>query len=224
MKQHLTRPAALPGLAAFFLGATFSPSPIAPPSQRYQVATLVVGAVDGHGAVAGTRQGQCQMKVVSCNYAHNYSGTFIWSKTLTGSASRNTERVQVEVVRGVASCNGAETDTENGRTLTGPVVGPGLIAVEFEKNIYRITVACPSPDWPATPDAAATPSRPAELGHNDQQSYDQPAPPPGANLVGSYSNPAPETDPVNAVTGLVTVSWELCAPARYRVVANKVCS
>ena len=45
----------------------------------------------GPGRVA--QQPACQMKVVSCNYAHLYSGTFNWTVTLSGPASQSSWKV-----------------------------------------------------------------------------------------------------------------------------------
>jgi hypothetical protein len=65
------------------------------------------------------------------------------------------------------------------------------------------------PDWPASADEPATPSRPAELGDLPQQTYNQPASSVGINLDGSTSYPAPENDALNGVTGAVQVNWSL---------------
>lgn len=190
-----------------------------PQSLGPKTATLVVTDSLGNRATAQLKgkgvAALCEMKVVFCNYAHLYTGSFRWRTTLSGPASSHTETVDVQVIKGVATCNGAATDSENGQTTTGPITGTGLIAVEFERDdtyrlVYRITVACPSPAWPGTPDnPRGTPSRPAELGDNEQKSYDQPASGFGIDLIGSSSYPAPETDSVNGVSGQVDVSWSL---------------
>jgi hypothetical protein len=189
-----------------------------------KVATLVL--TDGSGTqLTVPLKGKvvaalCQHIVVPCNYAHLYSGTFNWTIGLSGSAASYRESVQVDVRNGVAVCNGSAIDTDQGRTRTGAITGRGLIAVEFldqyvdslraHRLAYRITAACPSPDWPATDDAAATPSRPAELGQGEQSSYDQPATGGiGMNLDGSSSSPNPDADPSNGVTGLISVRWSL---------------
>jgi hypothetical protein len=203
-----------------------------PTTTGRKAATLLV--TDNHGqrvTAALTGEGVtgvgCRMQVVYCNYAHLYSGTFIWTSTLAAPGSQDGEHVQVDVANGVATCNGSASSSEQGNTRTGAITGSGLIAIEFERDdayrpVYRITVACPTPAWPAGENGEpATPSRPAELGHNEQKSYDQPASgPPGMTLRGSYSNPAPETDALNGVTGTVSVSWELCESAKYRVVVR----
>jgi hypothetical protein len=186
-------------------------------------------AIDSRGNVAtAPLKGKvvaalCEHKVVPCNYAMFYSGTVAWTSGLSGPGGTESEHVQVDVVNGVASCNGSATSASLGRTRTGSITGTGLIAVEFEETdtsttgrpspkilVYRVTVACPSPAWPATVDEAATPSRPAELGHNEQGSYNQPATGGiGMNLEGSSSIPSPDADPANGITGLVSVRWSL---------------
>jgi len=166
----------------------------------------------------------CVHRVVPCNYAPLWTGTFSWTSVLNGPGSQYNETVQVDVVQGVAFCTGGATSSENGRSLTGRITGPALFAVEFLQDpmypwVYRITVACPTPHWPATEDAAATPSRPAELGHNEYGSERQPAASTAmtlehlvaslAKLEGSITYPSPDVDPLNGVTGNVTVSWNL---------------
>lgn len=150
-----------------------------------------------------------------CNYAHLYTGVVRWNSVLRGPTSSTTIAVQVDVVMGRASCNGSETisDVASG-SKRGDITGDGLIAVEFKvddarRQVYNITVACPSPSWRATETDAAIPSRPAQLGDYEQQSYDQPAESVGMDLVGSNSYQDGAADPVNNVDGTVTVSWSL---------------
>jgi len=157
----------------------------------------------------------CEMKVVSCNYAHLYSGAFSWTSSLASPGSSYHEQVQVKVVRGVAVCSGQATESGNGQSRSAPIAGSGLIAVEFVEDsarrlVYRVTVACPTPAWPALNNDPATPSRPAELGQNEQGSYNQPATRIEMPLLnGSYSNPSPDSDRANGVTGTVSVHWNL---------------
>jgi hypothetical protein len=164
----------------------------------------------------------CTNKVVFCNYAHFYTGTFNWTSNLTGPGASTSETISVDILHGVASCNGTVKSTFQGRSRTGAVTGTGLVAVEFDNDtlpngdrdpkagtVYRITVACPSPDFKATADEPATPSRPAELGDFFQQSYDQKIKAVGLDLVGSTSYPAPDVDPLNGVNGAVQVNWSL---------------
>ncbi|MEO7966488.1 MAG: hypothetical protein ABIT38_21530 [Gemmatimonadaceae bacterium] len=158
----------------------------------------------------------CEMKVVPCNYGHLYTGTFSWTSTLTSATSNYSEEVHVAIANGKATCVGTVHETQkNTNPLSGSLSGPGLFAVEFEndsagKPIYRITAACPTFAYPQTADAAATPSRPAELGHNDRTTYEQPATGVAlASLQGSSTYPSPDEDSVNGVTGTVTVKWTL---------------
>ena len=154
----------------------------------------------------------CQMKVVSCNYAYLYSGQFSWTNTIKGPASQLHEQVTVGVKNGVADCVGTVQETSNGQTTTGKISGPGLFAVEFERDsanklVYRITAACP------TASGMGSPVQPAELGHNDRESYQQRATSIAQKVLQGGSNyPAPETDAVNGVTGTVQVSWNITRP------------
>jgi len=202
----------------------FVPSSLGPKS-----ATLVATGLGTRGTAQLKGEGvfSCLMKVVFCNYAQLYDGSFRWKTNLSAPKHSYTETVDVAVVNGVATCNGAATATDEGRTTTGKITGTGLIAVEFENTkdrededqpsrlapsrlVYRITVACPSPAWPPTEDnPRGTPSQPAELGHTEMKSYDQQATAIGIDLIGSSSYPAPESDALNSVTGQVQVSWSL---------------
>ena len=169
----------------------------------------------------------CTNQVVFCNYAQFYSGTFDWVSTINAPNSQYKETVRVDVTNGVAVCNGSATSTDNGQSKTGAITGPGLIAVEWLPDsmytwVYRITAACPTPDWPPGPNGeAATPSQPAELGHLDRSSDKQTEPQTSraptleqaiaglARLQGTLSYPAPETDQPNGVNGAVVVNWNL---------------
>ena len=58
-----------------------------------------------------------------------------------------------------------------------------------------------------------SPVQPAELGHNDLQTYQQRATTIAQKLLqGSSKYPAPESDAVNGVTGSVQVSWNISRP------------
>lgn len=199
-----------------------------PRSLGPKLARLVVTDNHGNRAIAQlTGKGisaVCLHRVVPCNYSHFFSGVFSWKIGLNGPKSTYSENVEVIITNGVAVCNGAATQREHGQSLTGAITGTGLIAVEFEADpihtwVYKITAACPTPAWPATQDSEATPSQPAELGHNEQNSEKQPAGGVGltlqqaiaqlARLQGSITYPSPDTDPLNGVSGSVTVSWSL---------------
>ncbi|MFN8573751.1 MAG: hypothetical protein U0132_16970 [Gemmatimonadaceae bacterium] len=157
-------------------------------------------------------QPQCQMKVVSCNYAYLYSGQFSWTNTISSSQSQFHEQVTVTINNGAGNCLGTVRETENGQTQSGTVSGQALVAVEFEPDstgqmAYRITVACPSVA------GMGSPVQPAELGHHDIETYHQRASAVAQKVVNGSSNyPAPETDSVNGVTGTVQVTWSLTRP------------
>jgi hypothetical protein len=192
----------------------FAPKHIGPRSGE-----LVVSYLDQQWSASVKGEGipGCVMKVVPCNYGQLYSGSFTWNRTLVSPGNSYKENVEVGVKDGVATCHGSVTDTDNGNIITGVVDGPALFAVEFEpdptyKLVYRVTAACPTPAFPAIPadGVEATKSQPAELGHNDQNSEKQPAKElVQSALVGTVQYPAPETDPVNSVTGTVIISWTL---------------
>jgi hypothetical protein len=178
----------------------------APISRQLEVRRLIVRDTLGTAT--------CEPKVVFCNYAHLYSGGFSWNDSLKGAKSSTFIAMRADIDGLRVACNGTETMTDEGGTKVLKSQGTGLVAVEFkddenQRPAYNITVACPSPG------DAETPSQPAELGHFDQQTYDQlktsggPRIIPGVALIGSsrYENPA--ADSVNGVTGTVTVTWNL---------------
>jgi len=200
-------------------------------------ATLVAG--DDRGSfTSATLEGKgvapiCTHTVVPCNYALHFSGVFGWNYTVAGPASRYTENVNVDVVNGVAACNGSATESGEGRSRTGVIVGTGLIGVEFLSDrlytwVYQITAACPTPAWPESGNDPATPARPAELGQGDQSTYKlefgmfrtgttlDEAIAGVTELKGVISTPTNDTDPGNGVTGVVTVTWHLCPNARFQ--------
>jgi hypothetical protein len=174
---------------------------------------FAVAALSSHLPISlGAQDPPCQMKVVSCNYAHLYSGEFSWTNTLNGPSSQFHEQVTVSVKNGVADCLGTVRETSNGQTTSGKVSGPGLFAVEFERDsagklVYRITAACP------TAAGMGSPVQRAELGHHDQETYQQRATAIAQKVLQGGSNyPAPETDEVNHVTGTVQVAWNITRP------------
>lgn len=192
---------------------TFWPKSIGP-----KTATLVVR--DYHGSrVSVPLKGRgvqpvCESKVVLCNYAHLYKGIFSWNDVLRGAKSSTVIAVTANIDGLKVVCSGTQTITEEGVARVWTSNGSGLVAVEFKEDdtmrkVYNITVACPSPG------NADTPSERAELGHFDQQSYEQRTTAaggpivPGVDLVGSSSEENPANDPVNGITGTVTVKWNL---------------
>ena len=159
--------------------------------------------------------------IQGCNYAPLYYGSFNWKHTISGPGSSYVEDVNVDVLWGAATCNVTAKSTSPGRTRVGTVVGgKGLIGVEFLKDeldpvkktselVYRIIVACPSPEFPATAEDAGTPSRPADLGDFSQETYKQRISAVGVDLVGTTSQPSPETDALNGVGGRLELHWSL---------------
>ena len=189
-------------------------------------AKLVIKTIRGATATAVLKgngvRAICEPLVVSCNYAFLYDGTFSWSYAIVSPISKTVVDVTVSIVSGRGVCNGSETITDNGNSTTGAITGRALVAVEFESGsltpdsikqqsvpIYRVTVACPTPEFPRTADSDGSRSQPAELGHNDQSSYNVKGVPIGSPLIGQLTYPAPETDQSNGVTGNVTVRWTL---------------
>lgn len=164
-----------------------------PLSPGPKTATLVVTDNGGNRATAALKGNgvgtPCTHTVVPCNYAHHYSGVVSWTDGTAG--------VNVDVVKGVASCN-ATGESE----LTS---GPGLVAVEFDRSdeapspFYRITVACPTRYPPE-------PARPAELGHGELGSYKQPL---GMPIEDVHKRPPR----LKGQDG--EVSWNLCPNAQY---------
>jgi hypothetical protein len=166
-------------------------------------ATLVVSVGPGNWTSA-TLEGEavaalCTNRVVFCNYAHHYSGVVSW-RGEGGHAN-------VDVVKGVASCNAT---TGDGAGMTS---GSGLIAVEFGKDdempagFYRITVACPIRYPPE-------PARPAELGHDEFGSYKQPLPS-GVTVEQVHAGPPNLKGSISE--GGDGVSWNLCPNSQYRL-------
>lgn len=203
----------------------FQPRSVAAKTARLEVVdkfgTKATATLHGFGIAP-----MCTMTVVFCNYAHLYSGSFSWQTGLSGQYGQNSKTITVNVINGRANCSGSETDVNiddrgNRTTQVGTILGPGLIAIEFEKDstgkdVYRITGACPSPYWPPTADQPARASTPAELGSSYyEQSYQQPMPPGStgslvpnpAALRGGNTYPNPEADPANGVTGTIRVTW-----------------
>jgi len=193
----------------------------APQSAGVKTAELVVTASRGRRAVAPLLgigiQPTCTFTVVPCNYAHHYSGTFSWSVNLSGEAGSNELGLLVGVTDGKAACTGSEISRQPGGTSwTGHIVGPGILGIEFLPGArgsltYRITVACPSARFPDHPDGSTgRPSEPARLGSSYSIVIDpQRAEVVGDTLTGTLNFPAPESDPLNGVTGSVAVQWKL---------------
>jgi len=175
----------------------------------------------------GIAEAPCELAVVSCNFGYLYTGTFNWSFTIKSADSKTEMVVSIGVNDGKAACDGSETITDHGNSSTGKIKGPGLFAVEwFEDSAYtwayKITAACPTPNFPAGPNGeAASPSQPANLSGNVQETPPMPDRATKKDwslqqtiawlkvLEGNYTIPAPETDPANGVSGTLTHAWKL---------------
>lgn len=167
----------------------------------------------------------CLHRVVPCNFAHMWSGRFGWTSVTKGPDSRDSTDVSVRVTNGVAFCRGLVEETSQGTTRIAEIRGPGLVAVELLKDpvypwVYLITVACPSPDWPEDPSSGtpATPSRPAEMGHEEQSSEKQPATSKNITLEELLSEELSrlegqithrDSDPASGSSGYITITWNL---------------
>jgi hypothetical protein len=181
----------------------FRPQSIGPKS-----ATLVVTDNHGNRATAALKgmgvAALCKVTIVPCNYAHHYSGVVSWAG--------GNDQVNVDVVRGMASCNSSITDGG------GPTTGPGLIAVELDQSKegrvsstwYRITVACPIRYQP-------DPALPAEMGHGEIGSYKQPL------LMtiedahnGLVRKRSPRLRGTHSQVAGETVSWDLCPDSLFQ--------
>ncbi len=172
----------------------------------------------------------CTNAVVFCNYAFMYTGTFGWRSILQGDYGSNTRSITVNIQGESATCDGAETEVSisivgnqrHATTNTGRIYGDGLIGVELLQDslgrpAYQVTVACPSPAWPA---AMGRSREPAELGTSYEEKtypvriiFPPGSPPqyPGDTLVGNRNEPHPDTDPANNVSGSIVVTWKLTA-------------
>ncbi len=206
-----------------YLRVWFQPSSPGPKTGTIRVYSVGGGrSTTTNITLRGIGEEGCVYTVVQgCNYAPMYYGSFNWTHTITSPTSSYTEDVNVDVLFGVATCNVTARSIDNGQASVGTVVaGKGLVAVEFVNNapnsrtnasevVYRISVACPSPVFPATADAAATPSRPADLGDFSQGTYEQRIKAVGLDLIGTISQPAPETDSINRVGGRLELHWSL---------------
>jgi hypothetical protein len=194
----------------------------------------VTSAVPPHPrtlAVESDSLQECKPTVVPCNYAYMYSGNVSWTESISGPAGSFNATVGVTVTNGVGTCTGSETSvsiSQFGRTSrTRTIGGKALVAVEFDyyEEVsggsnqpnrpmgYKVTVACPSADYPATPDGSpATAATPAELDGRERSSYPQLATALKQKQLKGSNSANPEDDPVNRVTSLLVVKWELQRP------------
>jgi hypothetical protein len=154
----------------------------------------------------------CTFVVVHCNYAALYDGSVEWEVKLESRNSRRIETVTVTITKGVATCRGSVTVTEQGVTTSGTIGGGGIVAVEFDRTgdipvgggkYYLVTAACPSVA------GMGSPVTPPTLDGREYHSDKQPSTLiPGSALKGTTTS-SPDDDPVNGVKSLVRVTWDL---------------
>lgn len=152
--------------------------------------------------------------------------------------SRRTATIEVKVTSGKAWCSGSIDEVEkqwsSGKltmdaTRTGVVAGPGLIGIEFgmggthsevdedvdldpDTPSYNITIACPTAEMTITGggETTVTPSEPARWGSSGEFStYDWPGDFSQGGLKGTSSWSHPDSDPLNGVSGTMSVTWSL---------------
>ena len=175
--------------------------------------TSFVAAVVGFVALAfSSAAGQgtpgCTFSVVHCNYAVLYDGTMDWEVRLDGPKYHRVETVSVTIQKGIGTCSGSVTETDQGVTKTGTIGGRGIVAVEFDQDAdvgkyYLVTAACPSVA------GMGSPVTPPELDGREYHSDKQPSTlTPGSALKGMTTS-HPDDDPVNGATSLVKVTWDL---------------
>ena len=206
---------------------------------RYAVAVLGV-AISAPGNSSLRLPQQCRMEVVHCNYGPLYSGTMQWIKSLNMNSSsanvtatsQRTETVTATVTNGKAICAGTLNEDRNTTgdqptrgKLRSTISGPGLFAVEFDKDesgklYYLVTVACPSEAGTDSTFDLKTGGKDGELieatapklDGREMQSDKQPATAVGVSLSGTITFTNPDEDRLNGVTGSVTVKWDLKRP------------
>lgn len=180
---------------------------------------LVFGAALLLARIAGAAQDPppCRAYLVPCNIGQHYSGTFHQISTLESPGGKTTEDVTVRVLQGKARCEGSVVSTDPS-AKTGTIRGDGLFIVEWGVGVeddpalpwYRIAAECPDLD-----------GKPPEMRGAGIDTYRQPRRKGFTLLEGSNREESPEADPVNGVTGTVSLEWSLSlqleapsAPAR----------
>jgi hypothetical protein len=154
------------------------------------------------------------------------------------SQSNRTMSITMVVTAGRVECRGGMTEQSQrwssgmkvqDRQELGNIDGAGLIRIEFGRGgvhsvgsedveladdvpSYNIAVVCPSPTSTVTGDGerTITPGQPAGWGSSwEIQTYDCAGDFSQRSLSGSSTWNHPEADPVNGITGSVTVKWNL---------------
>jgi hypothetical protein len=152
-------------------------------------ATMVVTA-NGHTATT---------TLTGTGVGGKYSGTISYKRTIVGPYGNYTFNADIAILGEKAFCQGSIIDVSEGGTKTFSLNGPGLFELRWNGAAeYEMTMSCPDPSQN---------HQRAEWA-DSFESYKQK----GANgqtLKGSWSEPAPETDPINGVTGTIQMTWEL---------------
>jgi hypothetical protein len=157
-----------------------------------------------------------------------------------GMVSLITEDLTVEIQDGQAVCRGSVHEREeswvNGRIegrrrRGGTIAGAGLVAIELGigtedqpgEPYVRISLACPTAAGSDTTEDLLNgapmevndfTSEPPAMDSNGWVTEKQPTDAGYRVLKGRTSEDAPETDPVNGVTGTVTFEWSLTRRAQ----------
>lgn len=168
---------------------------------------MVIGTALVFARVAGgaPEAPPCKAYLVPCNIGQHYSGTFHRNSVLESSGGKTTEDVTVRIVQGKARCDGSVSSTDPSQK-TGPIQGDGLLVVEWGTGVeddpalpwYRIAVECPDLE-----------GHPPEMRGGGLDTYKQPRRKGFAVLEGSHKEENPDADPVNGVTGTVSLEWAL---------------
>jgi hypothetical protein len=166
-------------------------------------AVIALKPITKHGRAPSGEHGQssCKPSLVSCNYAHLYTGSVTIK---TGSAVPSpdhqagyTEDVTVSInSAGVVTCTGShkayERNAYNGTpestsNTSGAIGGPGLLAIEFQRSggkpVYMISYACPTADLQTTTvdvrtgvsEVTQTPPEPADSNRLARAGEEEPA-------------------------------------------------
>ena len=172
---------------------------------------------------------------MSCNYAHNYSGTFtvITDQAVAPGTNRRGRwhtSYTVTIEQGVASCDGSQDDLEeeyNGgklykrSTATGSINAPGLFAIEFRKNgtQYEYTMSFVCPSVPLQTTFLDTESGESGTGSMPSDTVDwrrralvadpQPATQIGIDLNGKQTDIDPSSAANNNLSSTTVMTWAL---------------
>lgn len=131
-----------------------------------------------------------------------YTGTIGYQHTIVGGHGRSNYSVDVLVVSEQAFCKGTLVDVGDGGTQTTSLDGPGLFELRWNgADEYAFQFACPNPSQNQAEAAWAEAIESYQQQLKPKQSK--------ATLTGKWSEPAPETDELNGVTGNIQMTWAL---------------